>query len=750
MDTPRSMAAAAAGDAGSADWYRRSFDHAPIGVAIVAPDGRWLAMNPAMSDLLGVTEADLPALQFEATTHPDDLAADEELATEVLAGDRVSFSVEKRYRASDGTYRVGQSDVALVRDAGGTPLYFVCQLQDLSDRVAADAARQEAEDALRGTTAWYAALVAHSVDTICVIDAAGNITYASPTAQSTWADIPDLSTIAQVAARVHPDDRDRVEAEWARIHSAADRTHTISGRILMSTGDVRHIEVLATNRLDDPDVRGIIANVRDVTERAEASARLTWQAFHDPLTRLPNRALLGDRLAHAIERSRRHDDRVALLYIDLDRFKVVNDTMGHTAGDHLLVEVAGRILRAVRPDDTVARLGGDEFVVVTESVADPSAVVAMAERIGDEVRRAVIVPGGEVTVSASIGIAFDDGHEPDALLRDADIALYRAKQNGRDRFEVFDESLRIASLRRLATERELREGLEHDSLLVHFQPIVDLRSAAVIGCEALLRIPGPGGVLRSPSDHIEVADESGLIVPIGVLVLDEACAALARWRRDLGDRAPAHVTVNVTGRQLSSPALLSAVEKTLSRHDLEPWNLVIELTESTIIGADRATVHTVMSLDELGVGLAIDDFGTGYSSLAHLKRFPIQVLKLDRAFVSGLGTDRSDTEIVRAVVSLGEALGPGGRGRGHRDPRPARHAARPGLPPGPGLPPRPTGALQRARHPDRRRRRRPRRPPTRLTAAAGGTALSSDARRWEPGVGFEPTTSSLQERCSAS
>jgi EAL domain-containing protein (putative c-di-GMP-specific phosphodiesterase class I) len=284
-------------------------------------------------------------------------------------------------------------------------------------------------------------------------------------------------------------------------------------------------------------------------------------------------------------------------------------------------------------------------------------VIALAERIAAVVSAPIQLPQGMVTVTVSIGIAYDSGRGAEHLLRDADTALYRAKEKGRNRYHVFTESLRTAALRRMAAEQVLRDALENQRLEVHYQPIVDLATGETAATEALLRVRGDDGGLELPGEYIDVADESGLIVPVGAVVLEAACAALAGWRRRLGTAAPRQVAVNVSARELGSTGFTGQVQRALEVHGLASTDLVLEFTEATVIGADRATLRSVQWLHELGVRLSIDDFGTGYSSLAYLKRFPIQSVKLDRTFVGGLGVDPSDAEIVRAVVTLGRSLG---------------------------------------------------------------------------------------------
>ena len=420
---------------------------------------------------------------------------------------------------------------------------------------------------------------------------------------------------------------------------------------------------------EDGSPDGVISTFHDVTaERStraalastEAAASvaaqaLSWQALHDPLTELPNRAQLLERLAEALTRTAGTDRTTAVLSIDLDRFQQVNDTMGHEAGDRVLVEVANRFRGALRGTDVVARLGGDEFLVVAEVPGGPQEVMQLAQRLQDAVARPIWLPQGTITLSASVGIAFDSGHGPATLLRDADTALHKAKEHGRDRAEVFDDSLRAEAIRRVAAEQILRRALDEDGLRVLYQPIVDLRAGKVVGAEALLRVVGPHQELLTPGSFIAIAEETGLIVPLGAGVLDRACAQLATWQRDLGDRAPEHITVNLAARQLTRmfPAV---VEGALAAHGLRADQLVLELTETALIEAGREALDSIEHLHSLGVRLAIDDFGTGYSSLAYLKRFPVDIVKIDRSFTRGLGTDQHDTEIVRAVVALARSL----------------------------------------------------------------------------------------------
>jgi diguanylate cyclase (GGDEF)-like protein len=422
---------------------------------------------------------------------------------------------------------------------------------------------------------------------------------------------------------------------------------------------------------DHGEVDGVITTFHDITvERTTRSAlasseeavsvatkALSWQAFHDPLTELPNRAQLVERLTASLDRARHSGAITAVLLLDLDRFKNVNDAMGHEAGDRLLIEVADRLRTGVPSRDMVARLGADEFIVLAEALADREEALRLAEALRAAVSIPIALPQGTVTLTASVGIAFDLDHRPSTLLRDADVAMHKAKDHGRDRFEVFDESLRAETIRKVAAEQLLRHALDEDGLRVLYQPIVDINSGEVTGAEALLRILGPSGELLTPASFIGIAEDTGLIVPVGAGVLDDACRQVGIWREDLGGIAPRTVSVNVSARQIATRMFPEVVERTLSRHGLEPNSLTLELTETTLIEAGHEAFDAVEELHDLGVRLAIDDFGTGYSSLAYLKRFPVDVVKIDRTFIDGLGHQQHDTEIVRAVLALGQSLG---------------------------------------------------------------------------------------------
>jgi diguanylate cyclase (GGDEF)-like protein/PAS domain S-box-containing protein len=401
----------------------------------------------------------------------------------------------------------------------------------------------------------------------------------------------------------------------------------------------------------------VSAAVRDVSERKQAQLALAHQALHDALTGLPNRVLVAERLEQALARSARTGAEVAVLFVDLDRFKVINDSRGHAAGDELLVTVAERLRRVVRTSDVVARFGGDEFVVVCEDQTAAFEAALVAERITEILREPILVDGQEIFLTASVGIAVADrACSPDSLLRDADAAMYRAKERGRARSEFFDATMRTEAIEHLETQSALHRAIERDELRVFYQPVIELATGAVTGVEALVRWEHPQHGLVSPASFIPLAEETGLIVPIGAWVLEQATAQLARWRAQSWGRSLT-LNVNLSARQLRQPDLMATLLSSLLSSGIEPAALCLELTETAFMEDADGHRTTLAGIQELGVSLAIDDFGTGYSSLTYLKRFPVSVLKIDQAFVRGLGEDAADTAIVKSVIDLAHALG---------------------------------------------------------------------------------------------
>ena len=505
--------------------FRSAFNHA-AGTALVSPEGRWLQVNHSLCQMLGFTEQELLATDFQAVTHPDDLAEDLASTRRLLEECDATRPAEKRYLHRDGREVWVLQSASVVRDQGGAPLHLIFQIQDITDR-----------------------------------------------------------------------------------------------------------------------------------KRNEELVR--FAAYHDALTGLPNRALLTDRLTHAIARARRSADyQHAVLFLDLDRFKVVNDSLGHTLGDALLVQLSRRLEACVRDDDSVARLGSDEFAILLDGIRDSGVPIRVAERIKAALALPFDLDGHEIYTTASIGIAYSTAEylSSDDMLRDADTAMYRAKSAGKARHEIFDTLMHSSAVELLRLENDLRRALDRGELRVFYQPIVTLATGSVVGFEALARWQHPERGLIPPADFIPLAEETGLIVPLGLHVLREACRQTRAWQDEFPSARSLNVSVNLSARQLSQPDLILCVRQALEDSGLAPYCLKLEITETVLMENAGSAIEMLMQLRRLGVQLSVDDFGTGYSSLSYLHRLPIDTLKIDRSFVSRMDEDGESTGIVEIIMMLASKL----------------------------------------------------------------------------------------------
>jgi len=504
-----------------------------------------------------------------------------------------------------------------------------------------------------------AALLENGSDAVLAI-ADGEVRYVSTSTGRVFGRDAATMDMDDLTVMTHPDDLEPIRQWMAALRaSAPGTTSRFESRSRHATGEWLHVEVTGTNHLDDPDIAAVVLSVRDVSTQKELRRELTRQAFEDPVTALPNRVLLRDRIGTAIRRHTRGAGRVSLLLIDLDDFKKINDTLGHLAGDELLRAVARQMSAVVRPSDTLARLGGDEFAVLVEEL-DDLGLHALAQRLTEAVRMPVRVAGSDLVVTCSVGIASVKAGETadatDDLMRDADLAMYAAKASGRDRVAVFDQSMYATAVAESEARTEIERGLAEHEFVVNYQPIVELPGGLMTGVEALARWQHPTRGLLGPDQFIAHAERTGLIVPLGELVLRTACLEVARWHRDIPGAEGMRVSVNLSARQFSEPDLLDTVRAALTESGIAPDRLVLEITESLLMQDVDATAVTLGELRELGVRIAIDDFGTGYSSLSYLRRFPIDILKIDKAFIDRITVDRDDATLAEAVVGLGQAL----------------------------------------------------------------------------------------------
>lgn len=521
--------------------------------------------------------------------------------------------------------------------------------------------RGEVRDAFRAVRAGeerFRSLVQNSSDLTLLADADGTIAYASPAARALLGIAPEQIAGRVLTSLVHEEDRAALVAALRRLSAGGTGRLQLEFRALHSDGSVRHLDATVSDMLADPTVAGLVLNIRDVTDRHRLAAELSHLAFHDPLTGLPNRTLLRERIAHAHARAARHAADVALILIDLDDFKAVNDSLGHMAGDRMLVAIAHRLNETVRPGDTVARLGGDEFVVFAEDLEDEAAAGRLADLILEGLSAPLPDEPALPPTTASLGIRFAAARDvdPEHLLRDADLAMYAAKARGKGCWALFEPGMHDTASAQLTLRADLHQALERAELTLRFEPWVDLATGRIVGFEALVRWRHPREGLLPPAAFIPLAEDTGLVNRLGAWVVGEATAAIRRLQVASG-RRDLTLGVNLSPRQLADDGLVDVVRDALDRAGLPPDQLVLEVTESAFLAETSAVAACVSRLRGLGVRLALDDFGTGFSSLGYLERLPLDVLKIDRSFVSSLGDTESRSILVATIVRLGDVLG---------------------------------------------------------------------------------------------
>lgn len=502
----------------------------------------------------------------------------------------------------------------------------------------------------------FRALVQHLQDIITVHDTQGITLYESPST-SRLLGYPPGALVGRIPFdSIHPKDLPRTREAFAKLLKGEPPKNPVEFRFRHAKGHWIHLEALGNNLLDHPGIRGVVITSRDVSERKKAEKRAQYLSQHDALTGLPNRFLMQDRLRQAIIQARRGGGVVALMFIDLDRFKTVNDEFGRVIGDALLKQVAERLRNCLRDTDTVARLGGDEFIIMIPDAANVDVVGEVAQRVLTEFSRPFSDRDQEMYVSASIGISLfpRDGSDPEELVKHADRAMYSAKDSGRNMYRYFTEDLNHEVRERAMLESGLRRAIDRGELRLFYQPTIDLHTRQAMGAEALVRWQHPTLGLISPGKFIPVAEESDLIFRLGEWVLKAACKQLHEWQRE---GLALQVAVNVSARQFRDPRLADLVMDVMSDARVDPRLVQIELTETAIMQDARASVMALERLKSRGVSISIDDFGTGYSSLSYLKRLPLDTLKIDRSFVRDIATDNNDAAIVRAIIGLARSLG---------------------------------------------------------------------------------------------
>ncbi len=623
-------------------------EHVSDAIIGLDADGRIDSWNPAAEAMYGWTCDAVIGRKFA-----DVVGADPRLGLESAK------HLETVHRKSDGSLLEVRISVALVIGPDHQVTGAVAVCADITERRRSEAARRALEER-------YTAVVASLEEGIVVSDDQGVITAANRAAESILGrrimvgERLDSVFSNELHAR-HPDGFLITDDEHPTVRTLRTGESFTNVLIGIELGDHEQ-RWLSLNsrplRHDDLLPYGMVCSFSDVTERRRTERQLNYQATHDALTGLANRPVFIESLRQTLDHARRGGSRVGVLFIDLDRFKVVNDTQGHLVGDEVLRAIALRLQQTTRSVDTVARLSGDEFVVLCPDLADIESARRRACEIADVIAQPIAVSSGrDVVITASVGVSCVESGlaDPEAMLRDADVAMYTAKERGRARVELLDNTLRERAQRRTEIERDLRLALDNDELEVFYQPIIEYGSHGIVGLEALARWPHPNGPI-TPDEFIPIAEESGLILPLGIWVLNQACAEAARWKATVPAAADLHISVNLSGRQLGDPDVVANISAALGRSGLEPDALWLEITESTLMQDAAGAARTLNAIRQLGVHLVIDDFGTGYSSLAYLKRFPVDTLKIDRSFVDGLGRDAESEAIVRAVVGLTESL----------------------------------------------------------------------------------------------
>ncbi|HEX3238724.1 MAG TPA: EAL domain-containing protein [Solirubrobacterales bacterium] len=678
--------------------YRRLVERLPVIVyaAELGETGAWRYVSPQVEEILGYTAEEFkrdPGL-WARLLHPDDRESALAIEKEDYLGDRNTKPTEYRMRTRSGDIVWMLDEAVLERDDKGVPVWHGV-LYDISERKLAEAELQRAlaqqavvarlgERALKDGDPDQLMQAAVSlisevdgIHTACIwevgrdgrrlhlragldeeVIGAGRRVSAARDSHAGAA--LDSGTPAIV--------RDWTEEERFTMPPALRVFGAASSLAVMIDGKDRPFGVLDVHATDPsrfsakdvPFVQGAANVLADAFERHAADQALRHRVLHDSLTGLPNRLSFVDALGEALRRAEGSGSPIGILFLDLDHFKLINDSLGHHAGDALLRAVAPRLRGHLRPGDVVARFGGDEFGILIDRLADEGEAVAIADRVASAFTQPFSIDGVEHFVSSSIGIAVARSSErqvnAELLIRDADAAMYRAKEGGRARCVLFDAEMRAGAMRRLQVERELRHALDRDELALHYQPVVSLRTGEISGLEALVRWQHPERGLLDPVEFVSIAEDSGLIEPLGRWVQERACRQAVEWHQQHPDARPFDVAVNLSARQVAHRDLPATVAEIIARTGIDPGHLRLEITESVLVEESASAIASLEALSEIGVRLVLDDFGTGYSSLAYLNRYPFHALKIDRSFVDALGIEQERTAIVEAIIGMARAL----------------------------------------------------------------------------------------------
>lgn len=630
--------------------FQELYDEAPVGYHELNAEGRITSVNRTELQMLGYTSEEmLGHYVWEFTT---DQEASRRAVTAKLAGSQPLRSFERSVQRKDGTAFPALIEDRLLLDARGNIIGIRSTLQDIGERRATEKALRESEERHR-------TLIKSLPQRVFFKDCRSAFISVNDSFAGDLGMRPE-DLIGKTDHDLFPkESADKYRADDLRVIET--RRSEMLEEVNVVQGRERIVEVVKAPVIgDNGDVLGVLGLFTDITDRKQAEQRLYYSAFHDALTGLPNRRLFIEFLDRVIARTKQTKERqFAVLFLDLDRFKIINDSLGHTIGDQLLVAVARRLETFLRLEDRVARIGGDEFTILLADIENSVEATIVADRVARDLSRPFDLGGHEVVTTASIGIAPSViGYtDPSSILRDADMAMYHAKSLGKSRYEIFDKAMHVRAVNLLQLETDLRRAVEREEFLLHYQPIVELATSAIRGFEALMRWQHPERGLVSPSEFISVAEETRLIIPMGEWVLREACRQIGRWQEQFSGSEPLWVSVNLSIKQFTQRSLPEQVKRILRETNFDPRSLKLEITESLMMENIETAIDMLRRLRALGIELSIDDFGTGYSSLSCLHRFPLSTLKIDRSFVSNMSESNENTEIVQTVVTLARSLG---------------------------------------------------------------------------------------------
>ena len=626
--------------------FLETFEFAAVGIAHVAPDGRWLRVNQKLCSILGYSESELRSLSFQEITYPEDLDNDLSQMAALLEGLQASYNIEKRYFHKSGEVIWANLSVTLIRDREGRPDHFISIVEDIQ-------ARKQAEMQALASQEQYEILFEQMPEGVLLINSEMRVIAFNREAMRQLECRPEILESFYVWDFEALDDQAEVKRRARMLQETGrdefeSQYRTCSGKVIDVQVSIQHIQL--------PGKSGVFQCLfRDISEQKRMLERMEYLAYYDQLTDLPNLRLLADRVERALMSAERRNSHVALLFVDLDHFKNINDTLGHKVGDQLLIEVGKRMSTCLRAEDTLARSGGDEFVIMMNDLSDPDAAAMTSRKLIHQLSETFSINDTELNISASIGISVypGDGRSFDELLKAADVAMYHAKDSGRSAYRYYTEEVNKKAIERVTVERLLHKAIENSEFELFYQPQIDLQTRRIIGCEALIRWNHPEIGLIPPSVFIPVAEQSNLINQIGSWVMRAVCFQASEWQSAGYDLK---VSFNVSARQFwHGDHLLGNLAEAIRESRVDPSKLEIEMTESLLLNPTDMQ-HILMAVREIGIHLALDDFGTGYSSLSYLRRFPIGIVKIDRSFVSDADQDADDAEMVRTIIGMAHNL----------------------------------------------------------------------------------------------